>query len=116
MEHERSISNDSVQATNAHVIYAIDKPMTSAGALAGGEVLISTDNPDGDDQHPSVAVGADGTIAVTYEKALSGEEVYRLIFFHSEKTSTHKRNKLLILFLARQCNKRFAESFQISRT
>ena len=36
-----SISNDSVQATNAHVIYAIDKPMASAGALAGGEVLIS---------------------------------------------------------------------------
>ncbi len=41
MEHERNISNDSVQATNAHVIYTIDKPMTSAGALAGGEVLIS---------------------------------------------------------------------------
>jgi len=32
---------------------------------------------------------------------LSDEEVRRLINFYSEKTPTHKRNKLLILFLAR---------------
>jgi len=66
-----SISNDSVQATNAHVIHAIDKPMPNAGTLTAGDVLISSDNPDGDDQHPSVAVNSEGTIAVTYEKAPS---------------------------------------------
>ncbi len=83
-----SISNDSVQATNAHVIYAIDKPMTSAGALAGGEVLISTDNPDGDDQHPSVTVGADGTIAVTYEKAPSILQTTTPIVYSTDGGST----------------------------
>ena len=78
-----SISNDSVQATNAHVIY-MNKPMTTAGALAGGEVLISTDNPDGDDSHPRVAMNSAGVSVVTYDKALSLLEITNPICYSED--------------------------------
>ena len=116
MEHERGISNDSVQATNAHVIYAIDKPMASAGALAGGEVLISQQTSLMEMTSIRLSLWALMNNSGNIRKSFEWRGSLQTNIFYSEKTSTHKRNKLLILLLARQCNKRFAESFQISGT
>ncbi len=52
------------------VVHAIDKPLTGTGMLGNGDVLISSDNPDGDDLHPQVTMGP-GVSVVTYEKAES---------------------------------------------
>ena len=47
---------------------AINKPLPQA--VNQGNVLISIDNPDGDDQHPQIAKNAQGTLIVVYEQSL----------------------------------------------
>ena len=50
------------------VLEALNTPIwniPSAGYQ--GNILISSDNPDGDDQHPTVTSSGGGTVAITYE-------------------------------------------------
>jgi len=49
-------------------IQAIHKPIPRA--VNQGNVLISADNPDGDDQHPHITKTSDGTMVVVYEQTL----------------------------------------------
>jgi len=47
---------------------AINQPIPRA--VNQGNVLISADNPDGDDQHPQVTKNSQGTLIVVYEQSL----------------------------------------------
>lgn len=61
-----------IATTNPYVakstLKAINKPITRA--VNQGNVLISADNPDGDDQHPQITKNSQGTLIVVYEQTL----------------------------------------------
>jgi len=66
-----SLTNTTEKTTTAHVIPAIDKAMPGTGLLNNGNVLVSSDNPGGDDQHPRITLASGGVPVVTYEKVAS---------------------------------------------
>jgi hypothetical protein len=62
---KQSTNTTSIASTT---LKAINKPIPQAATQ--GNVLISFDNPDGDDQHPRIEKNSQGTIIVVYEQAL----------------------------------------------
>jgi len=67
------------------VIEALDAPITNS-PIAGyqGNVLISSDNPDGNDQHPTVTAGGAGTMAIAYENAPSALQSFVPIWYSTD--------------------------------
>lgn len=65
------ITNTATDKESSVTISALNKPLsTSPNALLAGNVLISTDNPDEDDENPKITVDGAGNIIVVYEKVI----------------------------------------------
>jgi len=64
------VSETSDQTWKAHTVKAVHTPLTPQALGGQDNILISVDNPDGDDMHPKVAIKPGGAIVVVYEKQI----------------------------------------------
>jgi len=64
------------------VLEALNMPIWNIPAAGyQGNILISSDNPDGDDQHPTVSSSGGGTVAIAYENSPSALQTFVPIWY-----------------------------------
>ena len=62
------ITNKTTDNGTSIKIVPINTPISNAGSLATGNILLTADNPDEDDQNPKILKDGAGNILVVYEK------------------------------------------------